>query len=308
MTIESRYRLGEYVIIEHGGILLTWASHIALGAQLNGRCFIIGSILIIGPKESEEAGFLKLEFFEQLMELPPWTKTTYYCFASSILKVGMEQSIMNDLIEHPYYAPKIEEKAFNLNKPGIYRLGRYKITANGNSNISWQTIGELNRTIRGKCLIESGILFIGPKEIESDDLQNRRDFFAGQKQLPQWDKTFAWAHLGSLMKCREPELRKPHAAIWKPVNVKSCITKNMPFYQSQQFQREDIQELTTSVAEWLKIKWHRIIEWKIWGRFAPVAIAGVLMVVRFIVFFIRKCASISLRIIDCFREYFKNRG
>ena len=107
-TSEIKYRLGEYVIIEHGGILLTWVSHTAIGAQLSGRCFIIGNILVFGPTEHEEAGFLILEFFEQLMKLPAWIKTTYYCFVSSLRKVGMEQSILGDLIEHPYI-PKIDK-------------------------------------------------------------------------------------------------------------------------------------------------------------------------------------------------------
>jgi len=308
MTIENRYRLGEYVIIEHGGILLTWASHIALGTQLNGRCFILGNILIIGPQESEEAGFLKLEFSEQLMELPPWIKTTYYCFASSILKVGTEQSIMSDLIEHPYYLPKIEKETVNINRPGTFRLGRYKITANENNIIFWQTIGELNRTISGKCVIESGILFIGSEKTDSDDLQNRRDFFAGQKQLPQWEKTFAWGHFGSLIKCKEPELRKSYADIEKPENVKAYITNKRPFPQNQQFPSGGFHEFAASISAWLKTTWYRIAAWKIWGRLVPLVIAGVLMGVRFFVFFIRKCASISLRIIDGFREYFKNRG
>lgn len=305
MTIESRYRLGEYVIIEHGGILLTWASHIALGAQLNGRCFILGNILVIGPKESEEAGFLKLEFFEQLMELPPWIKTTYYCFASSILKVGTGQSIMSDLMEHPYLTPKIEKEHINTNVPGAFRLERYKITLDENSIISWQSIGETNRTIRGNCVIESGILFICPKETESDDGQSHRDFFAGQRLLRQWDKTFAWGHYGSLMKCREPELRRPHTSIWMPENVKASLTNKRPFPQNQQFPSEGFHEFAASVSTWLKTKWHRIVAWKIWDRLIPLIIAGVLKGVRFFVFFVGKCVALTLRVIDRFRGHHK---
>ncbi len=305
MTIENKYRLGEYVIIEQGGILLTWASHVALGAQLNGRCFIIGNILVIGPKEHEEAGFLKLEFFEQLMKLPAWTKTTYYCFASSIREVGTGQSIMSDLMEHPYYTPKIEKEYINTNVPGAFRLGRYKITLDKNSIISWQTIGESNRTIRGSCVIESGILFICPKEIESDDGQSHRDSFAGQRLLRQWDKTFAWGHYGSLMKCREPELRRPHTAIWTPENVKACITNKRRFLQNQQFPGEGFHEFAASGSAWLKTTWHRIVGWKVWGRLVPLVIAGVLMGVRFLVFFIGKFVSLSLRVIDRFREHHK---
>ena len=176
MTNEIKYRLSKYIIIEHGGIVLTWVSHTALGAQRSGRCFIIGNILVIGPKEHEEAGFLILEFHEQLMKLPAWAKTTFYCFASTIRKVDTEQSIMNDLIEHPYI-PKIDKEAVKTKGSGTFRLGRYKINVDESSIISWQTIGELNRIISGKCFTESGILFIGPKENEFEDGQGRRNIF-----------------------------------------------------------------------------------------------------------------------------------
>ena len=98
MIDEIKYRLGEFIIIEHRGVLLTWVTHIALGAQRSGRCFIFGNILVIGPWDREEAGYLILEFHEHLMKLPAWNKTSYYCFASSLRKVGTEQIIKIYLI------------------------------------------------------------------------------------------------------------------------------------------------------------------------------------------------------------------
>lgn len=74
---EIKYRLGEFIIIEHSRVFLTWVTHIALGDQRSGKCFIIGNILVIGPWDHEEAGYLKLEFHEHLMKLPPWNKTRY---------------------------------------------------------------------------------------------------------------------------------------------------------------------------------------------------------------------------------------
>jgi hypothetical protein len=302
MTSEIKYRLGEYIIIEHGGFLLTWESHIALGAQLSGRCFIIGNILVIGPKEHEEAGYLSLEFYEQLNKLPAWTKTSYYCFASGIRKVGTGQSVMNDLIEHPYIS-EIKKEPGNIKEHGSFRLGRYEITVDRNGLISWQTIGKLNRTISGKCVVESGILFIGPEEIELDNGQSRRDFFAGLKLLTQWDKTFAWGFYGSLRTCKGPELRKSYAAIWKPENVKAYITKNIPLFQGQQFRKKEFQEFSASGSEWLRTTWRRIVEWKIWSRLTTLFVAGFLTGFRFFMFLIMKCAHISLGIIDCFRAH-----
>jgi hypothetical protein len=305
MRNEIRYRLGEYVIIEHGGNLLTWVSHTAIGAQLSGRCFIIGNILLIGPKDHEEAGFLKLEFNEQLMKLPPWVKTTFYCFASSIRKVDTEQSIISDLKQHPYI-PKKDNEAVDTKDLGIFRLGRYKITVDKNSIISWQTTGELNRIISGKCITESGILFIGPKENESEDKQSRREFFAGQKLFRQWDKTFAWGHYGSLMKCNEPEHQRPYAAVRTSENLKPLgITSEMPFPQGQEYSRKWFHEYTVSGTEWLKTTWHRIVKRDVWKRLAPLFIAGVITAFRFSVFLTRKCVSVSIRIIKRFRSYHK---
>lgn len=124
MTPEIKYRLHEYVIIEHGGILLTWVSHTALGEQLSGRCYIVCNILVIGPPEHEEPGFLKLEFHEQLIKFPPWVKTTFYCFASFIRKVGIEQSIINDL------------KKIHISIKKLTRLSTQKILASFASDVT----------------------------------------------------------------------------------------------------------------------------------------------------------------------------
>lgn len=304
MAPELKYRLHEYVIIEHEGILLTWVSHTALGVQLSGRCFIIGNILLIGPKEYEEAGFLILEFHEQLMKLSPWVKTTFYCFASSIRKVDTEQSIISDLKQHPYF-PNKDNEAVNTKEPGIFRLGRYKVTVDKNSIISWQTIGELNRIVSGKCITESGILFIGPKENESEDGQSRREFFAGQKLLRQWDKTFAWGHYGSLRKCKESERQRSYAAVWAPGYPKARITDEVTFPQHKEYSRKGYHEYTTSGAEWLKTTWYRIVKWDGWKCLAPLFIAGVITAFRFSLFLTKKCVSVSIRIIKRFRSYHK---
>jgi len=304
ITHEVKYRLHEYVIIEHGGILLTWVSHTALGEQLSGRCFIVGNILVIGPPEDEDPGFLKLEFHKQLMKLPQWAKTTFYCFASSIRKVDTEQSIIDDLKQHPYLHAK-DNEVIDTKGPGIFRLGRYKISVDKNNIISWQTIGELNRIISGRCITESGILFIGPKENESEDGQSRREFFAGQKLLGQWDKTFAWGHYGSLIKCKEPKCQKSYAAAWTSEDQKISITNVMPFPQSQEHSRERFHVYTASGTEWLKTIWHRIVEWDFWKRLAPLFIAGVITPFRFSVFFAGKCVSVSIRIIKRFRSNHK---
>jgi len=299
---EIKYRLGDFIIIEHRGVLLTWVTHIALGAQRSGRCFIVGNILVIGPLDREEAGHLKLEFHEHLMKLPAWNKTRYYCFASSLRKVGSKQSLTSYLKEQ-LFIDKIGMEPVNITVPSSFRLDRYKITVAENSIVSWQTIGDLNRTIGGTCFIESGILFIGPKENELDEGQSRKIFFNELKLLPQWDKTFAWGHYGSLRTCKESKPRKSYKAIWKPEYVKTYISTNMPFLQSQELRKEKSSESKVSVFEWLKKAWHRMVDWKVWGRLKSLIIAGIFLGWRIFMFIIKKIAFLSHRIIEHFRKH-----
>jgi hypothetical protein len=299
---EIKYKLDEFIIIEHSGVLLTWVTHIALGAQRSGRCFIVGNILLIGPLDREEAGFLKLEFHEHLMKLPPWDKTRYYCFASSLRKVGTEQSLESYLTEH-LSIDKIGMESVNITAPGTFRLDRYKINVGENSIISWQTIGELNRTIGGRCFTESGILFIGPKENEFDEAQSRKIFLNELKLLPKWDKTFAWGNYGSLRICEESKQRKSYKAIWKPEYMKTYVTNNMPFLHRQEFLKEKNSELKVSVFDWLKTTWHRIVDWKVWGRLVSLIIAGTFFGFRIFIFIIEKIVFLSQRIIERFRKH-----
>ena len=299
---EIKYRLGEFIIIEHSGVLLTWVTHIALGAQRSGRCFIVGNILVIGPLEREEAGHLKLEFHEHLMKLPAWDKTRFYCFASSLRKVCTEQSLKSNLTEQ-LTIDKIGMEAVNITVPSTFRLDRYKITVGENSIISWLTIGELNKTVRGTCFIESGILFIGPKENESGEGQRRKLFYNELKLLPRWNKTFAWGHYGSLRICEESKPRKSYKTIWKPEYMKTYITNNMPFLHRQEFRKERNSELKVSVFDSLKMAWHRIVDWKVWGRLANLIITGTIFGFRIFMFIIEKIVFLSQRIIERFHKY-----
>ena len=299
---EIKYRLGNFIIIEHRGVLLTWVTHIALGAQRSGRCFIVGNILLIGSLDREEAGFLKLEFHEHLLKLPPWDKTRYYCFASSLREVGTEQSVARYLRKH-LAIDNIATESANITAPGTFRLGRYKITVGEKSIISWQTIGELNRTISGKCFTESGILFIGPKENELNEGQSRKIFFNELKLLPQWNKTFAWGHYGSLRICEEPRPRKSYKTIWKPEYMKTFLNNNRPFFHRQEFRKERSSKLKVSVFDSLKMALQRIVDWKIWGRLVNLIVVGVIYGFRIFIFTIEKIVFLSRRVIERFRKH-----
>ena len=73
------YRLGEYKIIESNTGQLTWEAHFGFGEFQMGRCFRKGSILLFGPPENCQNGFLKGEFLDELKKYPRWGKTRFYC-------------------------------------------------------------------------------------------------------------------------------------------------------------------------------------------------------------------------------------
>ena len=89
----NSYKLGSHRITEGFDGHLWWESHHGLGSIQKGRCFIEGNILIIGPSEVEEPGFLKREFLKYLNKFPNWDKTRYYCLSHSIRNCGTGRQI-----------------------------------------------------------------------------------------------------------------------------------------------------------------------------------------------------------------------
>lgn len=248
---EISYKLDEFVIIEHGGVLLTWVEHMPFGGQRSGKCYRLGNILVILPWDHKGPGYLKWEFYEYSMKLPRWTKTHYYCFASSLREVGIAQSLSSEVIrkiadsESSHELVKVvESRSFQLN--------RYKITVHNSNIISWATVGGSNKTIGGTCFIESDIIFLGPQENESDTKQ-RRLFFAELKLLPLWDKTVVWGHAGSLKICEKFRNEKPSYSVsWNPEPKKINIKDNLNLLQSDGLSEEKFREIKESGIDWLK--------------------------------------------------------
>ena len=254
---EINYRLDEFIIIERSGVVLTWVKHIPFGGQRSGQCYRLGNILVILPWDHEEPGYLKLEFHEYSMKLPRWTKTLYYCFASTLRQVHIAQGLSTDVIGQIANGESSHE-IVKVAESGSFQLGRYKITVHKSHIISWLTIGGLNKTIGGTCFIESDIIFLGPQENESDTKQ-RRLFFAELKVLPLWDKTVAWGHAGSLKICEKfKNQTPPYFATWNPEPKKISIKDNLNLLQSDGFSEEKFREIKESDIDWLKNIWTRV--------------------------------------------------
>jgi len=304
---KNKYRLEEFIITEYDKFLFTWEMHIAIGAQRSGNCFIIGDILVIGHWNHEEAGYLILEFHEQLMKLPVWNKTRYYCLSSSLRDVNTGQKLSNYFNRQQVKEDKISIGPVKIPESGIFRLGRYKIIVEENSNVSYQTYEGLNKTIGGRCVTESGILFIGSKEYDLYESQSKKEWISRLKLLSQWDKTFAWSHWRVLQSCQQgKELKKSSLFIWNSEDMKICITNNIPLSKSQKHKKESSTKILSLNFERLKMSWYHFAKWKEWwARLSPLLTDGLLVGLRIFLFFMEKIAHWSRRIKEYFRKYSK---
>ena len=75
----TSYKLDRYEIIEKNNDHLFWKSHSGLRSTKVGRCYIDGSILFLEHGKKDSADILKREFIQQLISLPDWERTKYFC-------------------------------------------------------------------------------------------------------------------------------------------------------------------------------------------------------------------------------------
>ena len=194
MIPKHLYRLNEYRISEFADGRLWWDTHSGFGSQIGGPCFVYGSILVIGTRCNEENGFLKLEFIGTLKKLPLWNRTRYYCFASTLLDVSSGRNISEDRLQQMVSLSSMTStgsKTMIGDNLGAFRLGQYQITIAPDGVVSWKSCGGTNRIFGGPVLIESDILFMGPRKFD-DPQQNKRKFLHSLRALPQWDRTTFW--------------------------------------------------------------------------------------------------------------------
>jgi len=256
---QTKYRLGEHILIEHSHILLTWLLQFPMGAQRSGKCYVVGNILVILPWCQHEPGYLRMEFHDHLRKLPVWHKTTFYSFASSLHQVIGGRASANQMIE------LLALNAINLDlskniEPGTFRLGRYKIKAESDNALSWHTLGLNNKVVCGECFLESGILLLGPGTQEAHQVI-RKSFYSELKLLPQWNKTSAWGYAETIMCCKGPTRNKITSVTpWNPEPTRSFDGKNMWFSLSQSWADESSPKLNRPNNVHHKIKWKYLVE------------------------------------------------
>jgi hypothetical protein len=224
------YRLGEYKIIDSGIGALWWEAHAGLGALISGRCFIRGEILFIGPRESEEPGFLANEFLNQLERFPRWEKTKHYCLNYTIYECRSGRKLTEEEIAvwSRNQTQWTEETVFSGTPLGkgnkkrgsdstedrSYRLGRYEIILKPSGEVWWKTPSGRTGLRVGKSIIVRDILFIGAGETEERS-HLRRQFLERLDQLSEWRTTQYYSPSYALYDCgTDRSLAKGEGGSW----------------------------------------------------------------------------------------------
>ena len=259
MIAKHLYRLNEYRISEFADGRLWWDTHSGFGSQIGGPCFVYGSILVIGTRCNEENGFLKLEFNGTLKKLPLWNKTRYYCFASTLLDVSSGRNIREERLQQRVSLSSITStgsKTMIGDNFGAFRLGQYQITIAPDGDISWKSCGGTNRIFGGPVLIESDILFMGPRKFD-DPQQNKREFLHSLRAFPQWDRTTFWCRSSALKPVLPDE--KPLLAL-SPQKKSSIPQKKRMTVKSHrsEYVKQAWFQMTDYCADWVdevKARW-----------------------------------------------------
>lgn len=200
---ETGYRLGEFILIERGGALLTWVLQCPMGMQRSGKCHVIGDILIIMPWEKCSPGYLRMEFHDLLMKLTHWTKTNFYCITSGLRNVETGKRIESEVVEQ-LAIKTVKCNSLTAIIPGSFRLGRYKITASENNTVVWQSLGSHGKLLSGTGHVKSGILILDSPTMELH-ATTRKSFYTDLKLQQIWNKTRIWCHAESIKMCHNQE-------------------------------------------------------------------------------------------------------
>ena len=278
MRHENIYRLGEYRIAEYENGLLQWEKLFNFGVQRSGKCFILGDILIIGHWSHEEAGYLQLEFSEQLQKMPFWNKTLYYCFSSELLDVSTGQSLTNDFLERYLVLTRSTGSKPLMNmSPGMFRLGRYQIAVTDQGEVLWQTYEGLHRVVGGQCAVESDVLFIGPQEYDEGNL-SKREFLNKLNQLPKWDKSVAWCRSLVLRTCQHKQSENSGSIAHNQDTMDEYSFDEKPSAPYLNQYKEPNKRLLLSGFNWVEKVWHRIRGGKRWLKYLiPLFVLGLML-------------------------------
>jgi hypothetical protein len=188
------YRLAEYKIIEGENGHMWWETHSGFCSVKTGRCFVNGSILFIeNGHTSEENGFLKGDFLDQLNRLPKWKKTIYYCTGFTINKCRADQEKKSPSANTKFSQPTTQEDI-------SYRLGQFEIIEKKDGKLLWKSYSGRGTIKVGKGYVDGNILFFRRGEAEKTKII-KKVFLERLFLLPTWEKTNFFCQHYTLYSC-----------------------------------------------------------------------------------------------------------
>lgn len=188
------YRLAEYKISEDEDGHIRWETHSGFCSVKTGRCFVNGNILFIEPGHtSEENGFLKGEFLDQLDRLPKWAKTNYYCTSFNIVKCKTDQNRKPSSGNNKFSQPTTQEDV-------SYRLGQFEIIEKKDGKLLWKYYSGRGTIKVGKGYVDGNILFFRHGEAEKTKII-KKVFLERLFLLPTWGKTNLFCQHHKLYSC-----------------------------------------------------------------------------------------------------------
>ena len=277
----KEYRLGDHKIIKSGIGELGWEAHFGLAEITEGRCFIKGSILFIGPAEGREDGFLKSEFLSHIKKLPEWLETRFYCKGFDIRHCQTGKKVTRFEMLQWYSRRRTDRKGQILSsesdthwdlrssnkqlKPGRWRLQQYEIAVESDNQICWKSYDGLNNVSVGACIVLEDILFWESGQIKEPKM-NKRQFFENLKKLPEWCQTAYYAPKLSLQEVQIEKEMQSDRKEWPgemtgtkyPVGQKRCRDKTRselrlrdPFVNGSAFLSQSVKKGLSYAAGWL---------------------------------------------------------
>jgi hypothetical protein len=194
MINSEYYRLAEYKIIESKDGSIWWETHSGFCSVKMGRCFVSGSTLFIeSAYTSEENGFFKGEYLDQLDRLPKWKKTNYYCTSFNIIKCKDDQNIKFQSVNNKFLKPTTQEDV-------SFRLGQFEIIEKRDCKLLWKSYSGHADMKVGKAFVDGNILFLGRGESEKTGII-KKDFLERLSILLAWGKTDYFCQHYTLYSC-----------------------------------------------------------------------------------------------------------
>jgi len=226
---------------------LWWTSHTGFAIQIGGPCYTYGNVLLMGNSHNEENGFMKSEFLDYLKNLPLWNGSRYYCFASAIMDTATGGHLSEERLQrltHMNNAPGFD--VINEGKAETFKLGKYQIDISIEGDIKWKYYSGISQIIEGAVLIESDILFIGPKLRDTPE-KSKREFIRTLQSLAKWNRTTFWCRSLALKPALTDKKRAFHVAV-------ESVKVPQPARDFRNHQRKFVQEMWPCVAG-VSAKW-----------------------------------------------------